>query len=107
MDSTSSENIIYYSLADLPDDSIQGETLDLQIQWETSLNLDAGIHESSIRNAELNELLEHKIRAILKEKSGCCIHIKKERIQHSINYAHGSHVVIAEYNFIIYKKKNS
>ena len=106
MTSDKENKIIYYSLAEIPDDCFPGETLDLEIQWETAPSSLAELHETSVRNSELNELLEQKVRSLLKDKNGCLIHIKKETIQHSIHYAHGSHVVRAEYNFIIYRKKS-
>lgn len=97
------EKIIFYSIADMPDNCTAGEELDLAIKWETviSENEDAG--SRSVRNSEMNELLDHKVRSILHDKNGCCVRIKKEDISHSINYSHGSHIVRAEYKFIVYR----
>lgn len=96
---------IYYNISEIPENCIPGEELNFSIQWETAFSEGDPVHTSSIRNEELNELLEVKARSIVKEKNGCCIHIRKESIRHSISYAHGSHIVYCEYSGILYKEE--
>ena len=98
------EKVIFYNIADIPDNCIAGEEMDLAIQWETVIEEGEFPEETAIRNLEVNELLEKKIRYILKEKSSCCVRIKKEDISHSIHYGHRSHIVRADYQFVLYTK---
>ncbi len=95
-------DLIYYSLRDLPDGLDELEELDLELKWETVMEPGT---EKFTGIDELNELLRERIRKLLKEKGGECVHMKHEKIAHSRNYAHMSLVVTGEYRFVLMGRK--
>ncbi|MBL8019881.1 MAG: hypothetical protein JNM27_09465 [Leptospirales bacterium] len=97
--------LVFYSLKDLPDDLQMIDEMDLSVKWETVIDPDSPPAAQFSGIEELNALFEERIKKILREKGGQCIHVKSEKIAHSRNYAHSSSIITGDYHFIVYGVK--
>jgi hypothetical protein len=94
---------IYYSFREIPDRAESIAELDLTITWETEFDVSGGMLNPDIRNEDMNTLLNRRVAEILKERGGDCVHMKHEKITHSISYGHGTHIITGEYQVVLYR----
>ena len=78
-------------------------TVDFTIRWEVSYN--AGEREAIDTHSydELDELLQQKVAAILREKSGDVARITHSSVHHKTKYEPYVSEISGEYEAILYK----
>lgn len=93
---------LVYKLSEIPDQLEFIDEIDLTVSWETLLEPGefSGARFTGIE--ELNALLEERLTHILAEKHAQCAHMKKEKVSHSVNYAHMTSVMTGEYTLALY-----
>jgi len=94
---------VFYNYLELPEKTEPQEELDFIITWETSFDVTGKGSNAGIPHDDLNTLFHQRVMNLLEEKGGCCVHVRHEKITHSVNYAHGTHVITGQYEITIYR----
>ncbi|GAB4434190.1 MAG: hypothetical protein OHK0011_17320 [Turneriella sp.] len=94
---------IYYSRLGMPDNIEETGTVDFVIRWEVSYN--EGEHDQINAQSydEIQELLQHKVESILKEKNSDLARIVQSSVHHKTKYEPAVSEITGDYKAVLYR----
>jgi hypothetical protein len=97
---------IYFSRLGLPDNIEETDTIDFTIRWEVSYQEGEPEQINAHSYEEIQQLLQHKMESILREKNADLARIVQSSVHHKTKYDHWVSEITGDYKAVLYRFKN-
>jgi hypothetical protein len=94
---------IFFSRLGMPDNIEETGTIDFTIRWEVSYKEGEQEQINARSYDEIQELLQHKIESILKEKNADLARIVQSSVHHKTKYEPWVSEITGEYKAVLYR----
>ncbi len=94
---------IYYSRLGLPDNIEETGTVDFTIRWEVSYKEGERDQIDAHSYDEIQELLQHKVESILKERNADLARIVQSSVHHKTKYDPWVSEITGDYKAVLYR----